>query len=60
MYVYGILNTNMKFHTCDVVVGSRGCVMYIRGWASRRALIMGFIIYLFHIYLYHCIPRLDV
>lgn len=31
MYVYGLLkmNTNMKFHTHNVVVGSRGCVMYI-------------------------------
>lgn len=58
MYVYGILktNTNMKFHTCDVVVGGRGCVMYIRGWVSHMALYKGFIIYLFHIYLYHCIP----
>ncbi len=28
---YSKNNTNMKFHTCDVVVGSRGCVMYIRG-----------------------------
>lgn len=32
MYVYGLLrtNTNMIFHTCDGVVGSRGCVLYIR------------------------------
>lgn len=40
MYVYGILRkTLMKFHTCDVVVGSRGCVLYIRVGASYMTLI---------------------
>lgn len=53
---YSKKNTNMEFHTCDVVVGSRGCVVYIRGWMSDYGSYMGSIIYLFHIYLYHCIP----
>lgn len=57
---YSKKNTNMKFHTCDVVVGSRGCVMYIKGGVSHMALYIGFIIYLFHIYLYLCNPRLEV
>lgn len=54
MYVYGILktNTNMKFHTCDVVVGSRGCVMYIRGWVSYLAHIrVSLFIYFIFIYI---------
>lgn len=52
LYVCFKNNTNMKFHTCDVVVRSSGCVMYIRGWMSHMTLYIGFIIYLFHIYLY--------
>lgn len=54
MYVYGILktNTNMKFHTCDVVVGSGGCLMYIRGWVSYLALIrVSLFIYFIFIYI---------
>lgn len=54
-------NTNMKFHTCDVVVGSRGCVMYIRGWVSHMALILYGFHYLFISYLFVSLhPRLEV
>lgn len=45
-------NTNMKFHTCDVVVGSRGCVMYIWGWVSHVALIW---VSLFIYFIFICI-----
>lgn len=54
MYVrlwYSKNNTNMIFHTCDVV-GSRGCVLYIRGWVSHMALILYGFHYLFISYLF--------
>lgn len=53
-------NTNMKFHTCDVVVGSSEGVMYIRGWVSHMVLIW---VSLFIYFIFICItasPRLEV
>lgn len=57
---YSKKNTNMKFHTRDVVVGSSGCVMYIRGWVSHMAPIW---VSLFIYFIFICItasPRLEV
>lgn len=50
-------NTNNAFHPCDilyVVVGNGGYMMYI--WGEGYGSYCGSSIYLFHIYLYHCIP----
>lgn len=57
MYVYGLLrmNTNMKLNTCNVLVVSRGCFVH-KGLGEPLGFYMGFIIYLFRIYLYHCFP----
>lgn len=44
--------TLRKFHTCDVVVGSRGCGMYIRGWVSHAAVVW---VSLFIYFIFICI-----
>jgi len=50
-------NTKIKFHTCYVVVLElRVCYVH-KGLAESRGSHKGFIIYLFHIYLY---PALEV
>lgn len=55
---YSNKNTNMKFHTCDVVVGSRGCAMYIRGWVSDMAPIwVSLFIYFIFICITASLPR---
>lgn len=53
LYVCFKKNTNMKFHTSDVVVRSSGCVMYIKGWLSHMALIQ---VSLFIYFIFICIP----
>lgn len=53
LYVCFKKNTNMKFHTSDVVVRSSGCVMYIKGWMSHMALIQ---VSLFIYFIFICIP----